>query len=98
MYFLWGSVIASSLPFQVQAAPPGYDMGPNTNFVAVPFSAAAIASPPFQPVIGTKMGWYQEDLPAGYELAVPELYSAMLARRLELMGGPEAALQRQKPS
>ena len=102
----WGLIASSFTTFwnvsanggQVQIAPPGYDTGTSINFVGVPFSAAAIASATFRPVIGIQLGWYREDLPAGYDLAVPELYSAMLAQRLAAMGGAVAALLRQRPS
>ena len=56
--------------------------GPNVNFVAVPFSASAKLASTFTPDISRDMNWYVEYLPLNKTLAIPELYTNMLAQRL----------------
>ncbi|GAX74555.1 hypothetical protein CEUSTIGMA_g2005.t1 [Chlamydomonas eustigma] len=91
---IWGCRAASFTTFwnvtpttagqQTAIAPPGFDMGPNVNFVGMNFSPQAGVDP----VISGGMNWHTENTPVGQQLSPGELYSTMLTRRLQ--AGPEA--------
>ena len=61
--------------------------GANINFVAMPFSRAATSSATFTPAISNALNWYVEYVPLNKTLAIPELYTYMLAQRLTARNG-----------
>ena len=60
--------------------PPGYDMGPLPNFVAMPFTPSSLKTT--SSVAPIYLAWYMEQVPQGQTLAIPELYSYLLGQRL----------------
>ncbi len=88
----WGSIAASFTTFWnlraagdglIRVGPPGYDMGPNMNFVGMRFADDVT----YNVDIAAANNWYREDVPAGAEQVPAELYSAMLQRRMQTQVG-----------